>query len=407
MEKIKVAIRTRPLIEREDGRSNWRIQNSNSILQVNHLGKCIPNTAYSFDYIFDPSAPTLLLYEELVGPIVESVVAGFNGTVFAYGQTSSGKTFTMMGTDELPGLIPFTFAGLFDQISRSTNCEFVLRLSYMEIYNESICDLLNPTNTNLNIREGDDRIPYVANLTEAHITDFYSLNEYMMKGERNRHTGSTRMNDRSSRSHTLFRLILESKQFDEGTIKVSHLNLVDLAGSERASATSGDEIRFKEGTFINRSLLTLGTVIRRLSEGKKGSHIPYRDSKLTRILESSLGGNAKTVIICTVTTASVEETHSTLRFASTAKSVENHAIVNEYSDDSDVDTMLKRLKKLEKENSHLKKKISEDASYKIQIQDMECKINSLKSLVISTSSSSASAVDQAPPTRRYVSMFKK
>ena len=217
----------------------------------------------------------------------------------------------------------------------------------MEIYNECIMDLLNPSNTNLNIRESNDRIPYVANLTEAHITDFSSIDLCLYNGERNRHTGRTNMNERSSRSHTLLRLILESKMCDEGTIKVSHLNLVDLAGSERASATTGDGVRFKEGTFINKSLLTLGTVIRRLSEAKKDSHIPYRDSRLTRILESSLGGNAKTVIICTVTTATIEETHSTLRFASRAKSVENHAIVNEYSDDSDVDTMLKRLKRLD------------------------------------------------------------
>ena len=401
MEKIKVAIRSRPLIEREEqeeGRSNWRIQN-NTIFQLNGVGKPLPNTSYSFDYIFDQTAPTSLLYDELIAPIVHSVVAGFNGTVFAYGQTSSGKTFTMMGPPELPGIIPFTFSGIFKHIEQSNNCEFVLRLSYMEIYNETIMDLLSPSNINLSIRESDQRIPYVLNLTETHITDFQSIDLCLYNGEKNRHMGRTNMNERSSRSHTLLRLILESKQVDEGTIKVSHLNLVDLAGSERASATTGDGLRFKEGTFINRSLLTLGTVIRRLSEAKQDSHIPYRDSKLTRILESSLGGNAKTVIICTVTTASVEETHSTLRFASRAKSVENHAIVNEYSDDSDVDTMLKRLKKLEKENLDLKKRISEDVSCRSQLQDMESKISSLKSMVIRPNNMTVGE-EQAPPTRR-------
>lgn len=402
MEKIKVAIRTRPLIDREEqeeGRNNWRVQN-NTICQLSGAGKVLPNTTYTFDHIYDQTAPTTLLYDQLVAPIVQSVVEGFNGTVFAYGQTSSGKTYTMMGADDLPGIIPFTFMGLFKHIEQSNNCEFVLRLSYMEIYNECIMDLLNPSNTNLNIRESNDRIPYVANLTEAHITDFSSIDLCLYNGERNRHTGRTNMNERSSRSHTLLRLILESKMCDEGTIKVSHLNLVDLAGSERASATTGDGVRFKEGTFINKSLLTLGTVIRRLSEAKKDSHIPYRDSRLTRILESSLGGNAKTVIICTVTTATIEETHSTLRFASRAKSVENHAIVNEYSDDSDVDTMLKRLKRLEKENLDLKKKISEDASCRSQLQDMESKISSLKSLVIKSNTGMAEPLDNAQPTRR-------
>ena len=402
MEKIKVAIRTRPLIEREEqeeARNNWRVQN-NTICQLNGAGKILPNTTYSFDYIYDQTAPTTLLYDQLVAPIVQSVVEGFNGTVFAYGQTSSGKTYTMMGADDLPGIIPFTFMGLFKHIEQSNNCEFVLRLSYMEIYNECIMDLLNPSNTNLNIRESNERIPYVANLTEAHITDFSSIDLCLYNGERNRHTGRTNMNERSSRSHTLLRLILESKICDEGAIKVSHLNLVDLAGSERASATTGDGVRFKEGTFINRSLLTLGTVIRRLSEAKRDAHIPYRDSKLTRILESSLGGNAKTVIICTVTTATIEETHSTLRFASRAKSVENHAIVNEYSDDSDVDTMLKRLKRLEKENLDLKKKLSEDASCRSQLQDMESKISSLKSLVIRSNTGATEPLDNTQPTRR-------
>ena len=402
MEKIKVAIRTRPLIDREEqeeAKYNWRVQN-NTICQLNGAGKILPNTTYTFDYIYDQTAPTTLLYDQLVAPIVQSVVEGFNGTVFAYGQTSSGKTYTMMGADDLPGIIPFTFMGLFKHIEQSNNCEFVIRLSYMEIYNECIMDLLNPSNANLNIRESNERIPYVANLTEAHITDFSSIDLCLYNGERNRHTGRTNMNERSSRSHTLLRLILESKMCDEGTIKVSHLNLVDLAGSERASATTGDGVRFKEGTFINKSLLTLGTVIRRLSEAKRDSHIPYRDSKLTRILESSLGGNAKTVIICTVTTATIEETHSTLRFASRAKSVENHAIVNEYSDDSDVDTMLKRLKRLESENLDLKKKLSEDASCRSQLQDMESKISSLKSLVIRSNTGMAEPLDNAQPTRR-------
>ncbi|KAI6660547.1 Centromere-associated protein E-like isoform X1 [Oopsacas minuta] len=404
MEKIKVAIRARPIIEREEleeGRNNWRVQN-NTICQLNGVGKVLPNTNYSFDYVYDHTAPTTLLYDQLVAPIVQSVVEGFNGTVFAYGQTSSGKTYTMMGAPELPGIIPFTFTGLFKHIELSNNCEFVLRLSYMEIYNEAIVDLLNPSNTNLVIRETDDRIPYVANLTEAHITDYSSIDICLINGERNRHTGKTNMNERSSRSHTLLRLILESKMGDEGTIKVSQLNMVDLAGSERASATTGDGARFKEGTFINKSLLTLGSVIRRLTEAKKDSYVPYRDSKLTRILESSLGGNAKTVIICTVTTASIEETHSTLRFASRAKSVENHAIVNEYTDDSDVDIMLKRLKRLEKENLALKKKLSEDNSCRSQIQkDMESKISSLKSLVIKSNTTLTEVVDNTHPTRRY------
>jgi len=360
-DNIRVAIRVRPLIKRENDfhlQTHWRVDR-NTITQLNN-GKVTANSSYSFDRIFDVTNTTQDVYDDFGRPTVLSAMDGFNGTLFAYGQTSSGKTYTMMGDQQNEGVIPKAVGEIYDYIEKHPSREFLIRVSYMEIYNEEIKDLLNPSKTNLKVHENSQRQVYVGELTEEVVSCGEEVFKHMVRGEKNRHFGQTNMNDRSSRSHTIFRVVIESREMmDEskdpdtidGAVRVAHLNLVDLAGSERASQTGAFGQRLKEGGHINKSLLALGTVIAKLSEGE--TFVPFRDSKLTRILQSSLGGNAKTSMICTITPAAVEETISTLKFASRAKTIKNCPEVNEVLDDG---TLLKRYRK---EICELKKQLTE------------------------------------------------
>ncbi|KAH9614704.1 hypothetical protein KSS87_019148 [Heliosperma pusillum] len=261
--------------------------------------------------------------------------------------TSSGKTFTMNGSENDLGIIHRAIKDVFDMIHKLDEREFLIRVSYMEIYNEEINDLLVVHNQKLPIHESLERGVFVAGLREEIVSNAEQVHKLLEAGEVNRHFGETNMNVRSSRSHTIFRMVIESKS--KGTdgssldaIRVSVLNLVDLAGSERIAKTGADGVRLKEGKYINKSLMVLGNVINKLSDGaKQRGHIPYRDSKLTRILQSALGGNAKTSIICTVAPEEVhaEETKGTLQFANRAKRVTNCAQVNEILSDA---ALLKR-----------------------------------------------------------------
>ncbi|KAL5988290.1 hypothetical protein ACLOJK_036053 [Asimina triloba] len=280
------------------------------------------------------------------------VPAIFSGTAFAYGQTSSGKTFTMNGSESDPGIIHLAIRDIFQGILMATDREFLIRVSYMEIYNEEINDLLAPENHKLQIHESLDRGIFVAGLREEIVNSAEQVLRLIELGEVNRHFGQTNMNIRSSRSHTIFRMVIESRGKDSSfgdissadAIRVSVLNLVDLAGSERIAKTGAGGVRLKEGKYINKSLMVLGNVINKLSDGgKQRGHIPYRDSKLTRILQPALGGNAKTSIICTVAPEEihVEETRGTLQFASRAKRITNCAQVNEILTDA---ALLKRQK---------------------------------------------------------------
>ncbi|KAI8915822.1 kinesin motor domain-containing protein, partial [Gorgonomyces haynaldii] len=252
------------------------------------------------------------------------------------GQTSSGKTHTMLGNQQEPGMTLMAIKQIFEHIRECPAREYLLRVSYMEIYNEVINDLLNPQNENLKIHENPNREIFVGKLTEEIVTSADDVQRLLSFGEGNRQIGDTQMNEKSSRSHTIFRLTIESREKDEsartsftGSVNVSQLNLVDLAGSERAQHTGAEGKRLKEGGHINKSLLALTTVIAKLSEGDNG-HIPYRDSKLTRILQPSLGGNAQTGIVCTITPANlhIDESLSTIRFASRARNIKNKPIVN-------------------------------------------------------------------------------
>ncbi|KAG5840638.1 hypothetical protein ANANG_G00190860 [Anguilla anguilla] len=344
---VKVCVRVRPLIQREEASTEnpepvalyWKADKQ----AIHQIDDGSVTKTFSFDRVFSAEESTNQLYQDIAKPLVVSAVEGYNGTIFAYGQTSSGKTFTMMGSNRIPGVIPLAMEDVFQTIKNCPKKEFLLRVSYMEIYNETVTDLLCDSwkRKPLEIREGNYKNVYVADLTEELVTSAEQALSWIRKGEKNRHYGKTKMNQRSSRSHTIFRMILESRERSDpasgenadGAIIVSHLNLVDLAGAERASQTGAEGARLKEGCNINRSLFTLGQVIKKLSDENQGGFTNYRDSKLTRILQNSLGGNAKTVIICTITPATVEETISTLQFASAAKRMKNDPHVTEVSDD--------------------------------------------------------------------------
>ncbi|KAG2242026.1 hypothetical protein Bca52824_096126 [Brassica carinata] len=248
------------------------------------------------DKVFGPQATTIEVYDVAAKPVVKAAMEGVNGTVFAYGVTSSGKTHTMHGDQDFPGIIPLAIKDVFSIIQETTGREFLLRVSYLEIYNEVINDLLDPTGQNLRIRE-DSQGTYVEGIKEEVVLSPGHALSFIAAGEEHRHVGSNNFNLLSSRSHTIFTLMIESSahgdQYD-GVI-FSQLNLIDLAGSE-SSKTETTGLRRKEGSFINKSLLTLGTVIGKLTEGKT-THVPFRDSKLTRLLQSSLSGHGHVSII--------------------------------------------------------------------------------------------------------------
>uniref|UniRef100_R7VZE5 Uncharacterized protein n=1 Tax=Aegilops tauschii TaxID=37682 RepID=R7VZE5_AEGTA len=363
MDRIHVTVRARPLPPEDAQSSPWRISGNAVALTAQ------PSIRFEFDRIFGEDCHTADVYGARTKHIVDSAVQGFNGTVFAYGQTNSGKTYTMRGSANEPGIIPLAVHDLFRTIQQHMDREFLVRMSYMEIYNEEINDLLVPEHRKLQIHENYERGIYVAGLSEEIVTCPEQVLKFVSFGESHRHIGETNMNVYSSRSHTIFRMVIESrdKADDSDTdscdaVRVSVLNLVDLAGSERAAKTGAEGVRLKEGSHINKSLMTLGTVIKKLSEGIKGQggHVPYRDSKLTRILQPALGGNANTAIICNITLAQVhaDETKSSLQFASRALRVTNCAEINEILTDA---ALLKRQRKeIEELRAKLKSELEKE-----------------------------------------------
>ncbi|XP_055858961.1 kinesin-related protein 4 isoform X2 [Episyrphus balteatus] len=358
---IQVAIKVRPIEPNQA--SKWEVA-GNSIKLVDGGG---PEPFY-FDHIFDQDASNQVIFDTIAKQIVAAGVKGFNGTIFAYGQTSSGKTYTMMGDEQNPGVMVLAAKKIFREIEHSTDWQFLLRVSYIEIYNEKIHDLLNKNNTDLKIHETSNG-EVAVNCSENIITCEQDLLVYLREGSKQRRIGETHMNERSSRSHAIFRIIIESRkidQTDEDSVQISILNLVDLAGSERADQTGATGSRLKEGGHINKSLLFLSRVIKQLAEAK---YVSYRDSKLTRILQASLGGNALTAIICTINPTAVEETLSTLSFANRAKVVKNKPQVNEVVSDS---AMMKRLvKKIDALTTELEVEKTKNSQIKVtQLQKL-------------------------------------
>ncbi|PIN06247.1 Kinesin-like protein [Handroanthus impetiginosus] len=353
-EKILVLVRLRPLSEKEISRNevvDWECINSTTILYRNSLQERsgLP-TAYSFDRVFRGDNKTREVYDEGIKEIALSVLDGINSTVFAYGQTSSGKTYTMNGITE------YTVADIYDYIQKHEERAFALKFSAIEIYNEVVRDLLCTDNTQLRLLDDPEKGTIIEKLTEETLRDWNHLQELLSICEAQRQIGETSLNETSSRSHQILRLTIESSAREfigkgNSTTLAACVNFVDLAGSERASQALSVGQRLKEGCHINRSLLTLGTVIRKLSKGRQG-HINYRDSKLTRILQPALGGNARTAIICTLSPARshVEQSRNTLLFASCAKEVSTNAQVNVVmSDKALVKHLQKEVARLESE----------------------------------------------------------
>lgn len=328
---IKVVARFRPLNRSEKQSGSQEIV---SFPPGSKDTVIIRGKTYLFDRVFGSDATQCGVYEEAAKPIVKDVLSGYNGTIFAYGQTSSGKTHTMegaIGDATYEGIIPRIVNDIFQYIfTMEEKVEFHIKVSYFEIYMDKIKDLLDISKDNLTVHEDKNRVPFVKGASERFVCNPEEVMNLIEEGKQNRHISVTNMNEHSSRSHSVF--LINVKQENEETQKqlTGKLYLVDLAGSEKVSKTGAEGQTLDEAKNINKSLSALGNVISALAEGNK-SHIPYRDSKLTRILQESLGGNSRTTIIICGSPASFNEyeTKSTLEFGRRAKTIKNTVIVNE------------------------------------------------------------------------------
>ncbi|CAD7087996.1 unnamed protein product [Hermetia illucens] len=361
-ECVKVIVRCRPISKKEkacDGASQVvstyprrgvvEIQNPNEANKENRK-------TFTYDAVYDHSSTQKNIYDEIVRPLVTSVLEGFNCCVFAYGQTGTGKTHTMegiRGDEEQKGIIPRTFEQIWSHISRAQNLNtFLVSVSYLEIYMEELRDLLQPNCKTLELREREKMGVYVPNLHSVTCKSVEDMITVMNQGNKNRTVGFTNMNEHSSRSHAIFMIKIEMCETDSNTVKVGKLNLIDLAGSERQSKTGATAERLKEASKINLALSSLGNVISALAENSP--HIPYRDSKLTRLLQDSLGGNSKTTMIANIGPSSINynETLTTLRYASRAKAIQNKPIKNDDPQDA-------KLKQYQEEIARLKQLIAD------------------------------------------------
>lgn len=324
--------------------------------------KVIEEKSFTFDNSFwshNPADPHYAHQEDIYNALGEEFLdhnfEGYHTCIFAYGQTGSGKSYTMMGTATQPGLIPRTCEDLFQRIesSVSPHISYTVHVSYFEVYNEHVRDLLSPPRPSsdshpyyLKIRESPTEGPYIKDLTDLPVKNYHELLRYMRLGDSNRTTASTKMNDTSSRSHAVFTIMLKQIHHDLSTDatteRLARIRLVDLAGSERAKATEATGARLREGSNINKSLTTLGRVIAALADPRHGrihngsktrskDVVPYRDSILTWLLKDSLGGNSKTAMIACIAPSDYDETLSTLRYADQAKHIRTRAIVNQDS----------------------------------------------------------------------------
>ena len=346
----------------------WTVMGEDTVIQNPHCGVDIivgRTHTYTLDHVYGPSITTHQLYQTCIQDRVHAAMHGYHATILAYGQTATGKTHTMTGTMEEPGIIPLAIRECFSYIKQSTSSsqsEYLLRLSYMEVYKEHIQDLLAPPTDQppppVRLFEGSNGQLQIRGIREIVVTSPEQVFTILADGESRRHVNATHSNTHSSRSHVLVRIWIESrttttiagkKSFGTATgssqesVRVSSLSLVDLAGSESVRLTGSSERR-SEGHYINKSLMTLGQVVYALSEqssndSKKSSqHIPYRDSKLTRLLQPSLSGNAQVVLLCCISPMSlhIEESHNTFKFAIRAKKIPQKAIVQEQTSHDDI-----------------------------------------------------------------------
>eukprot|EP01117_Protostelium_nocturnum_P017757 TRINITY_DN7284_c0_g1_i1.p1 TRINITY_DN7284_c0_g1~~TRINITY_DN7284_c0_g1_i1.p1 ORF type:complete len:648 (-),score=234.36 TRINITY_DN7284_c0_g1_i1:1817-3595(-) len=330
---VQVAVRVRPLSDKENQEKSTVCLRLDAKENRVIIGK---DRSFTYDFVFPPELSQNQLFHDCVEPLLSSCLQGYNSTILAYGQTGSGKTYTM-GTngnkptdEENVGIIPRVIKTLFERI-QSKNTAFQLNVSFLELYNEEIKDMLNPSgDKSLSIRE-DSMGVFVNNLSEIQVDSEAEVLDALTRGSLSRTVGSTQMNTESSRSHAIFTIILQRvDEQDASNIITSRLHFVDLAGSERLSRTKAEGARMKEGISINGGLLALGNVISALGTAKRKAHIPYRDSKLTRILQDSLGGNSRTLMIacCSPSDTNLEETLNTLKYADRARQIKNKPIVN-------------------------------------------------------------------------------
>ena len=368
---ILVCVRCRPLSQAESQLSPYetiRIMDSKMVVLIDPIEYNGPSTVfknrnreqtYAFDFAFDKNTSQKIVFENSTKFLIEGVVNGYNATVFAYGATGAGKTYTMLGNDNNPGIMPLTLKELFNKVNSFNDRDYKLKFWYLEIYNENIRDLLKffnknnsnynildeTTNTNnnninndcLDLREDPEKGIIVNGITEINVNNSNDMLKILKRGNRNRTQEATGANETSSRSHAILQVSIEYKDKNSGInfeIKYSKLSLIDLAGSERASATQNRGMRLIEGANINRSLLTLGNCINALcdanAKGIKKPYIPYRDSKLTRLLKDSLGGNARTVMIANVAPSinTFDDTYNTLKYANRAKNIKTYVSRN-------------------------------------------------------------------------------
>ncbi|KAE8976324.1 Kinesin-like protein [Phytophthora rubi] len=347
-ENVQVAVRVRPFNEREKS-----MESTSCIRMVKETQQTIitdPETnvekAFTFDYSYNSFAPASepdhasqqTVWEDIGIKVLEHAWNGFNVSLFAYGQTGAGKSFSMVGYGSDKGIIPKASEVIFERIeANTTEVTFKVEASMMEIYNERVKDLFNPSSDNLKVRDHPSQGPYAEGLTRSAVSSYLEIDRLMNAGILARTTASTNMNATSSRAHTIFQIIVTQSELNPSSgktmEKVSRINLIDLAGSERAASTGATGSRLKEGAAINQSLSALGNCISALADLANGKKVlvPYRNSKLTHLLKDSLGGNSKTIMIAALSPASVNysETLGTLRYADRAKQIKNKAIVNE------------------------------------------------------------------------------
>ncbi|VFQ78322.1 unnamed protein product [Cuscuta campestris] len=352
---VQVLIRVRPLNSMEKSSNGYnrclKQESAQCIAWIGH-----PETRFTFDHVACESLDQETLFRMAGLPMVENCLSGYNSCIFAYGQTGSGKTYTMLGEiEELEfkpsphrGMTPRIFEFLFARIRleeesrREERLKYSCKCSFLEIYNEQVTDLLDPSSTNLMLREDITKGVYVENLSEFEVQTVGDILKLLSQGSSNRRVAATNMNRESSRSHSVFTCVIESSWEKDSTtnFRFARLNLVDLAGSERQKTSGAEGERLKEAANINKSLSTLGHVIMVLVDIAHGRprHIPYRDSRLTYLLQDSLGGNSKTMMIANVSPSicCAAETLNTLKFAQRAKLIQNNAVVNE---DSSADTL--------------------------------------------------------------------
>ncbi|KAL6473960.1 hypothetical protein MHYP_G00175210 [Metynnis hypsauchen] len=364
-DNVKVVVRCRPLNQKEKmmgHKQSVTVDEMRGTITVNKLETPNePPKTFTFDTVFSPDSKQLDVYNLTARPIIDSVLEGYNGTIFAYGQTGTGKTFTMEGVravPELRGIIPNSFAHIFGHIAKAEgDTRFLVRVSYLEIYNEEVRDLLGKDQMQrLEVKERPDVGVYIKDLSGYVVNNADDMDRIMTLGHKNRSVGATNMNEHSSRSHAIFTITIEcSEKGIDGNqhVRMGKLHLVDLAGSERQGKTGATGQRLKEATKINLSLSTLGNVISALVDGKS-THVPYRNSKLTRLLQDSLGGNSKTMMCANIGPAdyNYDETISTLRYANRAKNIKNKARINEDPKDA-------LLRQFQKEIEELKRKLEE------------------------------------------------